>query len=163
MWICTRCQTANKDGYNQCVQCSAPRNARRFGAGTPVAAPSVQAAQTERRLQPTETAPQAPSPRRQPGPETTTEAPRRRANLAIIVGILLAVLLPALAIALAITQKETLLPLIAGLFIQGGAAASPLPGTIVYIIGVVITALLVMAPGLALWALGRLAQSLRRR
>ena len=36
MWICSRCQTANKDGYAQCVQCSAPRNARRFGAGTPL-------------------------------------------------------------------------------------------------------------------------------
>lgn len=44
MWICSRCQSANKDGYTQCVQCSAPRNARRFGAGTPVGSPSVQGA-----------------------------------------------------------------------------------------------------------------------
>ena len=41
MWICSRCQTSNEEGYARCLQCGASRTARRFGAGTPVAAPSV--------------------------------------------------------------------------------------------------------------------------
>ena len=37
----TGCQTSNEEGYARCLQCGASRTARRFGAGTPVAAPSV--------------------------------------------------------------------------------------------------------------------------
>ena len=91
MWICSRCQTANKDGYAQCVQCSAPRNARRFGAGTPLNAPSVQAASGERRMQQPESREEPSSPRRHPNAQPHMKARRAPGGPVRLVGILLAI------------------------------------------------------------------------
>lgn len=163
MWICSRCQTANKDGYTQCVQCSAPRNARRFGAGTPVSAPSVQAAGTERRMQsPEESAPaQAPRPR-QPQ-EPAAKARRAPGAFVRLAGILLSVLLPLLTVLLAVLREAGLRPLLSGLILKAVPPPPAFLTWLVYALFVLAAALLTLAPGLALWALGHLARGVRRR
>jgi hypothetical protein len=174
MWICSRCQTANKDGYTQCVECSAPRNSRRFGAGTPVVSPSLQAQPSERRMQtqPAEE-PAAPSPRRQP--VSMPEAARRHApgRFIRLIGLLLAVLLPLLVIILAVVNAAALRPLIAGIFVRPEPLAAgfvlpvaplpavPLRDTLLYIFSVLAAALLALYPGLSLWARGRLLKGFR--
>lgn len=164
MWICSRCQTANKEGYSQCVQCSAPRNARRFGAGTPVSAPSVQTASPERRMQQPDTGsqelPPPPITRRQAVPA----APPRRANGGFIrwVGILLAVLLPALTGLVAALRMDVIAPVIHGLFFGPEAVAPGLLGQVSYWVMAFLAMLLVMVPGLALIALSRLMGLSRR-
>lgn len=163
MWICSRCQSANKDGYTQCVQCSAPRNARRFGAGNPVNAPSVQAADSERRMQPQDQKEAAPTPRRQAPEPAPGKVPRAPGGLVRLVGALLALLLPLAVLATAIAQSSVLLPAIAGLFIKEGAAASPVPGYFIYGVFTALSMLLAMAPGFSLWALGHIARGIRRR
>lgn len=164
MWICNRCQTANKEGYTQCVQCSAPRNARRFGAGRPVVAPSVQTAAPERRMQPPEpTAQEAPPPPVSRRAAQASPAPPRRAAGGFIrlVGILLSVLMPILTVLLAVLRHDVISPVISGLFFK-----PPVPevlGYVAYVLMAFVAALLAMAPGLALVALSRLMGLARRR
>ncbi len=162
MWICNRCQTRNKDGYAQCVQCSAPRNARRFGAGTPVTAPSVhQAAAPPRRMQQPEVEEQAPTSAPPPPPRP---APGRAAGSFVrVIGILLAVLLPLLLIALAVFQYDTVSPVVLGLFFKTPATLSPIISYVIYGLLALIAALITLVPGLSLWALGHLARGIRRR
>ncbi|NLW20355.1 MAG: hypothetical protein GXY84_03160 [Clostridiales bacterium] len=113
MWICSRCQTANKDGYTQCVQCSAPRNARRFGAGAPVSAPSVQTVAPERRMQREEELQEPlPSPRRQQ-PLPPARPLRPAGGLARLVGLLLAILLPLIVALVAVQQADAYRPAVA--------------------------------------------------
>lgn len=158
MWICSRCQTANKEGYSQCVQCSAPRNARRFGAGTPVSAPSVQTASPERRMQQPDTGsqelPPPPITRRQAVPA----APPRRANGGFIrwVGILLAVLLPALTLLLAVLRYKVASPVVFSLFGNPFHYEDSIMGYMVYGLVTLIALLLTLVPGLSLVALSRL-------
>ncbi|HHT07114.1 MAG: hypothetical protein ACOYI6_05850 [Christensenellales bacterium] len=170
MWICNRCQTSNKDGYAQCVQCSAPRNARRFGAGTPVTAPSVhQAAAPPRRMQQPEVEEQAPTSAPPPPPRRHTipapqPAPGRAAGGFVrVIGILLAVLLPLLLIALAVFQYDTVSPVVLGLFFKTPATLSPIISYVIYGLLALIAALITLVPGLSLWALGHLARGIRRR
>ncbi|NLX83046.1 MAG: hypothetical protein GXZ04_04440 [Clostridiales bacterium] len=167
MWICNRCQTSNKDGYAQCVQCSAPRNARRFGAGTPVTAPSVhQEAAPQRRMQQPmaeEQAPLAPSPRHHPLPGPQTLPGRSAGGFVRVIGILLAVLLPLLAIALAVLQYDAIRLVVLGLFFKTPATLSPVISYLIYGLLTLIAALITLLPGLCLWALGHLARGIRRR
>lgn len=169
MWICNRCQTSNKDGYAQCVQCSAPRNARRFGAGTPVTAPSVhQAAAPPRRMQQPEAEEQVstsappPPPRRHaiPAPPAQSRSP---GGFVRVIGILLAVLLPMLLIALAVFQYDAISPVVLGLFFKTPATLSPVISYVIYGLLALIAALVTLLPGLSLWALGHLARGIRRR
>ncbi len=165
MWICNRCQTANKEGYTQCVECSAPRNARRFGAGRPVDAPSVQTASPERRMQRAEPQPGGAPP----------EAPRRQAAalppnykrgssgaFIRLVGLLLSFLMPCLTALLAVLRHDVLAPVIDRLF---WGALPPVPavlGYVAYGACALLAALLTMAPGLSLVALSRLMGMARR-
>ncbi|NLG58415.1 MAG: hypothetical protein GX540_08380 [Clostridiales bacterium] len=163
MWICNRCQTANKEGYSQCVECSAPRNARRFGAGRPVSAPSVQTASPERRMQNVEPAgqeaPPAPISRKPVAPPS----PRRAAGGFIrLAGLLLAVLLPALAALLAVLRMDVLSPVIRGLFFGPEAPDPGLLGQMSYWLMALVAVLLALWPGLSLVALSRLMGLSRR-
>ena len=136
MWICNRCQASNKDGHTQCMQCSAPRNARRFGAGTPVDAPSVQqAAGSQRRMQPPP-APQEqpvmapPPPLRRQGTQPVPPPPafKPAGGFVRLVGLLLAILLPLMVLLLAVLRLDTLKPLMEELFLgKAPAASSALP------------------------------------
>ena len=177
MWICSRCQTANKDGYAQCVQCSAPRNARRFGAGTPLNTPSVQAAASERRMQQPEPVEETPSSRRRPNVQPHMKTRRAAGGLVRLVGILLAVSLPALALLLAVLRLDTLKPIITSLFwapqalsLADSAQLAPVASQglrlvlewLAYGLCALLAALLAAVPGLGLWALGHLARGIRR-
>ena len=164
MWICSRCQTANKEGYSQCVQCSAPRNARRFGAGTPVSAPSVQTASPERRMQQPDTGSQELPPPPQTQRPGVPDAPPRPAKggLQPRVGLHLAVLLPALTGLVAALRMDVIAPVIHGLFFGPEAVAPGLLGQVSYWAMAFLAMLLVMVPGLALIALSRLMGLSRR-
>jgi hypothetical protein len=177
MWICSRCQTANKDGYAQCVQCSAPRNARRFGAGTPLNAPSVQAASGERRMQQPESREEPSSPRRHPNAQPHVKARRAPGGPVRLVGILLTIALPVLAVLLAVLRLDTLKPIITDLFwapqtlsLADSAQLAPVASQglrpilewLAYGLCALLAALLAAAPGLSLWALGHLARGVRR-
>ncbi len=165
MWICNRCQTANKEGHTQCVQCSAPRNARRFGAGRPVEAPSVQTASPERRMQH-----QEPVPREAPPPPPVSRRPaepaqqmsRRGSSGGFIrlVGMLLAVLMPLLTVLIAVMRHDVVSPVINSLFFK--PPAPDVLGYVAYAFVTFLAALLTMAPGLALVALSRLMGLARR-
>ncbi len=164
MWICNRCQTANKEGYTQCVECSAPRNARRFGAGRPVVAPSVQAASSERRMQQPEQAPQdaPPPPVSRRVVEPPVLPPRKPVGGFIrLVGILLAALLPIITVLVAVLRHDVISPVIISLFFK--PPAPEVLGYVAYGVMTFAAALLVMAPGLALVALSRLMGLARRR
>lgn len=180
MWICSRCQTANKDGHSQCVQCSAPRNARRFGAGTPVAAPSVQTASPERRMQqPVEEAPAPETSRRQPTARPPLTTPQPSGGLVRLVGRLLAILLPLVVLLLAVLRLDILKPVIEELFLGKAPAAAlaplaenasaaagglrPVLGWVAYACTALVAALAAAAPGLGLFALGHLCRGIRRR
>lgn len=166
MWICNRCQTANKEGYTQCVECSAPRNARRFGAGRPVEAPSMQAASHERRMQPPEghaaqEAPPPPEVQRRAAPQP----PVRRGSsggFIRLTGLMLSVLMPALALALAVLRHDVISPVIHSLFFGPGSPPPAVLGYVAYVAVAFVAALLSMAPGLALVALSRLMGMARR-
>ncbi|MDD4080370.1 MAG: hypothetical protein PHP02_03020 [Eubacteriales bacterium] len=164
MWICSRCQTANKEGYSQCVQCSAPRNTRRFGAGTPVSAPSVQTASPERRMQqPDGSGQEAPPPPVSRRPVAPVAMPRRAVGGFIRwVGILLAVLMPALTGFLAVIRMDVLKPVIHALFFGPQAVAPGVLGYVSYWFMALVAMLLAMVPGLALVALSRLMGLSRR-
>lgn len=142
MWICSRCQGANKDGYNQCVHCSAPRNARRFGARTEVPAPSVQGAGSvrapaagevppypEAREADPQTPPAAayrPAPA-QPAYRTAPVKGKSPGGLVRLVGTLLAVLLPLSVLALAVLKADALKPVAEQLW-GFAQKAAPVPG-----------------------------------
>ncbi len=165
MWICSRCQTANKDGHTQCVECSAPRNARRFGAGTPVSAPMVQAAAPERRMQP-QTPGDAPPPlRRQPQPpvDQGIRAGRVPGGFVRLAGLLLSLLLPLTVLLLAVIRFEAVQPVITSIFFKPDAAVPPFFSYLAYGVSTLAAFLLSLAPGLSLWALGRLTGGLRKR
>ena len=180
MWICSRCQTANKDGHSQCVQCSAPRNARRFGAGTPVVAPSVQTVSPERRMQPPlEEAPAPETSRRQPAARPPVNQQQPSGGLVRLVGRLLSILLPLLVLLLAVLRIDLLKPVIEELFwgkapatalaplVEGTAAVAgglrPVLVWVAYVCTALVAALAAAAPGLGLYALGHLCRGIRRR
>lgn len=159
MWICSRCQTANKDGYNQCIQCSAPRNARRFGAGTPVSAPNVQAAPPEGRAYPIEQE-AMPAPRRSLPPAVkTSPASQAGGRFVRLIGFLLSVLLPVIVILFSIIRFDAVMPFIRSLFFKPEAAILPIFDYLAYGFSALITVLLSLLPGLSLWALGRLIRN----
>ncbi len=165
MWICSRCQTGNKDGNTQCVECSAPRNARRFGAGTPVSAPSVQAAGTERRMQPQAPVEAPPPLRRTPQLSTDPGVRPGRApgGFVRMAGLLLSLLLPLAALLLAVLRYDVVHPIVNAVFFKPTEAAPPLFGYLAYGFSALVTLLVSLVPGLALWALGHLARGVRRR
>jgi len=164
MWICSRCQTANKDGYTQCVECSAPRNARRFGAGTPVSAPSVQTVPPERRMQPPAEREAPPPPRRQAASPDGPPPPRRApGGFVRLVGVVLAVLLPLCAVLFFIIRKDALQPFVNGLFFKPGDAVPPAFDTLAYVFSALVAVLAALLPGLSLWSLGRMVQAFRGR
>ncbi len=166
MWICSRCKTANKDGYAQCVQCSAPKNARRFGAGgNPVQEPGVSLPVAERRMTPRETPEEVPSPRRHPLPPASK--PRPFLKIARLVGSLLAVFLPLCVVLLAVWRFDSLFPLVQGFFFKpaplGASPSSPILHYLVYGVTAFLVALLASVPGLSLLSLAHLARSVRPR
>ncbi|HSK69542.1 MAG TPA: hypothetical protein VLA21_09810 [Candidatus Limnocylindria bacterium] len=191
MWVCSRCQAENNDAYTQCTQCSAPRSHRRFSQGSPTVTPSLQAQPPERRMRdpaPPETPPipsrhAAPaSPAASADPRAEGKAAPRRAPGAVVraAGIALAVLLPLLVVLLAALNQATLRPMVAGWFAGPapeqvfGPTGIPLPpapsflrsaafGWFAYALTALAAALLSMAPGLALWAQGRLLRAMRTR
>ena len=136
MWICNRCQASNKDGHAQCMTCSAPRNARRFGAGTPVEAPSIQqAAGSQRRMQvqpapgPAEQPVMAPPPPRQrqgtlPVPPSQPDF-KPAGGFVRLVGLLLAILLPLVVVVLAVLRLDSLKPVMEELFLGKAPALIP--------------------------------------
>ena len=158
MWICNRCQASNKDGHTQCMQCSAPRNARRFGANRPVVAPSVQTAAPERRMQPPEPVENETTP--PPGVQRAPIAPpaktRGHGRFIRLVGTLLAVLLPALTLLLAVLRYKVASPVVFSLFGNPFHYEDSIMGYMVYGLVTLIALLLTLAPGLSLVALSRL-------
>ncbi len=166
MWICSRCQTANRDGHSQCVECSAPRNARRFGAGTPVSMPSVQTAAPERRMQPPVSRETPPPPTRrsvQPSAEPVSPPGRMPGGFVRLAGLLLSLLLPLLVLLLAVIRFDAVHPLVTGIFFKPDAAVPPFFSYLAYGVSTLAALLLSLAPGLSLWALGRLTGGLRKR
>ena len=190
MWICSRCQTKNREGDTRCIQCSAPRSARRFGAGTAVETPSVSGAAAREIRSPQVYA----APKPQEGKagarlvlEQTTAAaqaeglqlgsPRARrpgsaaARLLSASGLILAIMLPALFILLSILHWGELSPQVERLFFPGpaadmaakGAAAVPaVLGFFIYALLTALAALLCLLPGLTALGLGQLLTSLTR-
>ena len=160
MWICSRCQTANKDGYNQCVQCSAPRNARRFGAGTPVDAPRVHSAAQSPAPRPDIQAPPPARPVQQPSHEAQ---PAQSAALGFVrlIGLLLSLLLPSLVILFAVVRLDALMPVIRQLFFKPATAIPPVFEYAVYGFCAFVAALISLVPGLMLWAMGSIVKNSR--
>lgn len=177
MWICNRCQARNREGDACCIQCSAPRSARRFGAGTVVETPSVSGAAAQPVRSPQVHA--APPPREgkaapQAGEKLRTfpHAGRPRngaAGLLAAAGICLAILLPALLLWLAVAHYNELSPQLDLLFFPRPAAevtaenfAAPAPALSIFIYTLVtaIAALASSLPGLLAIGLGRLLVSL---
>lgn len=160
MWICSRCKTANKDGYTQCISCSAPRNTRRFGAsGTGPEEPGSPQVTSERRMQPRPEPEDAPPPRRQTPPLPVK--PRPFLVFARLVGGLLSILLPLYVLALSILQFKALSPVITSLFMDAGVPSIPLFGYPLYALTVFLAMLLSAVPGLSLLSLSHLARSVR--
>lgn len=189
MWICSRCQTKNREGDTRCIQCSAPRSAGRFGAGTAVEAPSVSgAAEREVRAPQVYAAPQPHETKAGARPAfehkanaaraeeillNPPHAKRQRAGAARLLyasGLILAFALPALLILLSVLHYGEFSPQVTQLFFpgpaaevtQGAAAAAPALHVFIYVILSALAALLVMLPGLTAMALGRLLSSLAR-
>jgi hypothetical protein len=174
MWICNRCQTKNREGETRCIQCSAPRSARRFGAGTVVETPSVTGApvkqEQEIRSPQVHTAPmqRAAAPQAEKKPASRPR-PKRPGNGAArwlsALGIILALLLPALLIYLAISHYAALSPQLNSLLFPAPAVQltvstvqtpSPALGLAVYTLATALAAMLCMLPGLYAMGLGRL-------
>lgn len=167
MWICSRCQVSNKEGHARCIQCGAPRTARRFGAGTPVAAPSVTDASQVARPIPVE-ADIPPPPRPQPDavrpalrsarPEAVGKRVVRCAmgRLLVVFGLILAVLLPAIVGLLAVVHQKTVQPAVLGVLLPAETIAPPVLDTVLYVLCAVLAAVLAALPGLTAAGLGRL-------
>ena len=156
MWICNRCQSRNRDGDRHCIECAAPRNARRFGASTPVEAPAVaREAPPERKAQhPPEDVPLRPA-----APEERYPAIRRGRLLGGVmtaVGLVLLVALPALLVYLAVQHQSTLMPQVQGLLNPAPPAAPAAPSPLYYWGLTALATLLCATPGLCTLALGRL-------
>ncbi len=161
MWICNRCQHHNREGDVQCIECAAPRHARRFGAGTEVETPSVE--QPAERVAPTPAQPAAAEPHAPAGraPRVDLTPPSRVVRCAAgralrVAGLVLLVLLPGLTALIAITHVQAWAQPLAQWLL---GAAQPLPeaaGMALYIV-VSVAALLVSAlPGLFAVGLGQL-------
>ncbi len=184
MWICNRCQTRNREGDTRCIQCSAPRSGRRFGAGTVVETPSVSgSASQEARSPQVQAAPlplgskAAPQPiaRQQTAAVQTAGKPVNRthpkqtgngaARCLIATGLTLAIMLPALLIYLAAGHYTALSPLLNSLLlpvpaalpmVSAAPALSPVLSVTVYSLATVLAALLCLLPGLLAMGLGKL-------
>lgn len=185
MWICNRCQTKNREGDTRCIQCSAPRSARRFGAGTVVETPSVTgtAAPQEIRSPQVHTAPlplegkagQRPAPAQKAaapqaeGKPASRPRPKRPGNGAArclsAIGLILAVLLPALLIYLAVSHYAAFSPQLNNLLfpapltdvtVSGAQSLSPVLSVGIYTLVTVLASLLCLLPGLFAMGLGRL-------
>lgn len=167
MWICTRCQVSNEEGQARCIQCGASRTARRFGAGTPVAAPSVTiAAQTARPVPPSAELPPQPRPREEapmsrPRAVNPDRMEKRIVRCAmgrwlVAFGLILAVLLPSAMGILAVVHNKTLQPILLSSLLPAGSIAPPFLATGLYILSAAAAALLVTLPGLTAAGLGRL-------
>lgn len=166
MWICNRCQVSNEEGHARCGNCGAPRTARRFGAGTPVAAPSVtDAGQNTRPIPPPADLPpvqarrEAPPPRvRAPQQEDTGRRVVRCAmgRLLVVFGLILAVLLSVVVGLLAVVQRDAIQPALFGVLLPAGTVAPPILALILYVVCAVVAALLIALPGLTAAGLGRL-------
>lgn len=160
MWICGRCKTANKDGYTQCVQCSAPRNTRRFGAGGSVPEePGIAPQAAERRMQPKVESVEAPSPRRQPPSQPVK--PRPFMAIARLIGGVMAVCLPLYVLLIAVMKLNVLMPIISGLFLDTVALPYPVTAYVLYAVSALLAMLLSAVPGLSLLTLAHLARGVR--
>ena len=161
MWICTRCQHHNREGDGHCIQCAAPRHARRFGVGTEVETPSV--------AQPAVPAP-APAPATEPAADRAAEGRAPRVDLAppvrvvrclsgrLLVGLgaALLMLLPALAVWLAVAQQALWAPLAGGLLFPKAVPPEGVGMWAAYGVCCLAAVLLCALPGLAAMGLGRL-------
>lgn len=180
MWICNRCQTRNREGDIRCIQCSAPRSGRRFGAGTVVETPSVSGtAPKEARSPQVHAAPltsgSKPAPQQKPAAALMAEKsisrprPKRPGNGAArclsATGLTLAIMLPALLIYLAISHYAALSPQLnillfpapaAQLMVSAAPALSPALSMVVYVLATALAALLCLLPGLFALGLGKL-------
>jgi hypothetical protein len=172
MWICNRCQTKNREGETRCIQCSAPRSARRFGAGTVVETPSVTGVPVKQEIRSPQvhTAPvqRAAAPQAENKPASRPR-PKRPGNGAArwlsALGIILALLLPALLIYLAISHYAALSPQFnsllfparnAQLTVSAVQTTSPALSAAVYVLATALAAMLCALPGLFAMGLGRL-------
>jgi hypothetical protein len=160
MWICNRCQSRNRDGDRHCIECAAPRNARRFGASTPVEAPSLarEALPERRPAAVTDTVPLQPSLR-----EEHYSVPRRGrlfGGVLTAFGSILLVLLPALLIYLAVHHQATLAPQVQGLVNPSGSQDTSL---LVYWGLTALAALLCAVPGMLLTAAAFLVRGRAQR
>lgn len=163
MWICSRCQTANKEGYGQCVSCSAPRNARRFGAGTPVNAPSIQTAAPERRMSPPQSENEAlPQYRRQTRPQPAAKSAPPAGGFVRLIGLNLSVLLPLLVLVAGVIYHDRLMSFLPSLF-ANPELASGFGGYFVYGLLCLLAAIISLVPGLSLFALGHIMRGLVQR
>ena len=184
MWICSRCQTKNREGDTRCIQCSAPRSARRFGAGTQVETPSVSGAAAREIRSPQVYAPPQPHEGKagaRPALEQRNAAaqaeelplnsPRARrpgsaaARLLSVSGLVLSLMLPALLILLSILHYGELSPQVELLFFPGPAADAAAPaalGIVIYALLTALAALLSLLPGLTALGLGQLLAGLTR-
>ncbi len=172
MWICSRCQSSNEETHARCLQCGAPRSARRFGAGTPVLTPSVEEQSSDYGRERAFPAPR-PDGLKNPsahGPAAREDQPsgradrlpfpeKRRVRCAagrwlVAVGLVLAALLPLLCLYLSFAQRDRWPDAVAGLFFPAGA--SPAAGLVLYVVLTALSALLLMLPGLTAAGLGRL-------
>lgn len=167
MWICTRCQTSNEEGQGRCIQCGASRSARRFGAGTPVPAPSVtEGVPTVRATAPVQEAPVPPPTGRADAAVRTRSSsyaePGRRVvrcamgRALVVFGLMLAVLLPLLVALLAVVHAETVKPVLLGVLLPAGTVSPPVLDTALYALCAVAASLLLLLPGLTAAGLGRL-------
>ena len=164
MWICNRCQASNKDGHAQCMQCSAPRNARRFGAGTPVDAPSVQqVAGSQRRMQPApapnnpEQPVMPPPPLRRQGtlPVAAPHAPAKSAGGFVrLVGLLLAILLPLVVLLLAVLKLSDIKPVVEELFLGKAPAVAAVAAQVTDAVTDAVPAVTSSSPGILHTILG---------
>ncbi len=161
MWICNRCQHHNREGDSQCIQCAAPRHARRFGAGTQVETPSV-SEQAETDVPPVEPA-AAPILQQPQGrmPRMDLAPPRRVVRCAAGrwltgLGIALLVLLPGLTTLTAVNNRQAWMPLARALLFPespGDAVALEALSYLLLGLGAVLVSAL---PGLGALGLGRL-------
>ena len=185
MWICSRCQTKNREGDTSCIQCSAPRSARRFGAGTQMETPSVSGAAAREIRSPHAFVPPQPhegkagarpaleqrnaAAQAEEVPLNSSRARRpgsAAARFLSVSGLVLSLMLPALLILLSILHYRELSPQVELLFFPGpaaDAAAAPAAlGTFIYALLTALAALLSLLPGLTALGLGQLLTGLTR-
>lgn len=155
MWICTRCQTANKEGHRLCLQCSAPRNARRFGASARLDAPSLQSAPQPPAASAPTPMPSPPAPDQMPAVKRSAGG-RRGGAFTRLTGRLLVFLLPAVTLFLLVCQRSEFAGWVAMLLAQPDKETPNLLLLALLLILAVLALLLSLVPGLVLLALARL-------